>query len=62
VEWNTTISKDCTAITVQILNGPQHYPKFFEQGPAAEATLRLIVQPCDEEKDDQFFFFIFPSN
>ena len=36
---------------------------WVEKGPAADAALRLIVQPCDEdeEKGDQFFF-IFPSN
>jgi hypothetical protein len=41
---------------------------FFKEGPRSRSygrttALRLIVQPCDnEQKDDQFFFFIFPSN
>jgi hypothetical protein len=40
---------------------------FFGEGPRSRcygrtAALRLIVQPSDEEKKDDQFFIIFPSN
>jgi hypothetical protein len=38
------------------------YAYFFGEGPRSRcygrtAALRLIVQPCDEDKDDQYFHF-----
>jgi hypothetical protein len=60
--------------TLELLDsnlGPDAGDRFFfcGEGPRSRcygctAALRLIVQPCDEdeEKDDQFYFFVFPSN
>jgi hypothetical protein len=36
---------------------------FSEEGPRSRrygrtAALRLIVQPCDEDKDDDYYYFL----
>jgi hypothetical protein len=40
---------------------------FSGEGPRSRrygrtAALRLLVQPCDEDEDDDYYFCPFPSN